>query len=88
MTDIPEHIVERVAKAIAGSLNAKGFTAYPSDFEKQARAAIEALGGKIVFVNINEHGHGAVCPGRLKPQGEPAWAIRPYLLIPLNEESD
>jgi len=91
MTDIPIHDVLRVARAIADSLNAEGFTAYPSDFERQARAAIEALDGERVW---------AVYPGEeLLPQiyrsegfardvADGVASVRPALLLPLGEEGE
>jgi hypothetical protein len=84
MTDIQEHIVERVARAIADSLNAEGFTAYPSDFENQARAAIEALGGERVSARYQ----GGTLLAAVKPEDAPFDNGIPALLIPLGEEGE
>jgi len=87
MTDIPEHIVERVARAIADSLSAEGFTAYPSDFERQARAALDALGGETVRARVNEYSYGTVYPDRVEDTPIKSFTDR-YLLIPLGEEGE
>jgi len=75
MTDIPEHIVELVAKVLMDH------PYYGSDlkgYKRKARAAIEALGGERVACYAT-----ATQPnGVLSIKSGPAW------LIPLGEEGE
>jgi len=61
MTDIPEHIVERVARAICACHEPHDCVEneWP-DYRQSAVEAIEALGGERVCISVD---------------GEPAWLI-------------
>jgi len=87
MTDIPEHIVERVARAIVSCwLDSEAeIDAEWTEYEEEARAAIEALGGETVRGLINGYSYGTVYPDRVENTPIKSFTDR-YLLIPLGEE--
>jgi len=89
MTDIPQHIVERVARAIVSC-----WLDTEEDIEDdwvnhadEAKAAIEALGGETILGNINIYSYGHVYPDRAEDTPIKAFTDR-YLLIPLGEEGE
>jgi hypothetical protein len=97
VTDIPEHIVERVAAAINESARMPGYLDAPFSGKEArifARAAIEALGGERVWIVNTAQGHRYAIEG--------SWRVAKHLasgfgmshapcsalLIPTDEEGE
>jgi len=85
MSNIPEHIVERVAKAVGYEL---GFDSLPQDrLYRIASAAIEALGGAVgVMQPYHSPGEYFFTPMPMRDWMPKDW--RPALLLPLGEEGE
>jgi len=84
MTDIPDHIVERVAIAID---KASFYGIDRDEADILARATIEALGGEEVRARVNQYSYGTVYPDRAEDTPIKSFTDR-YLLIPLVEEGE